>query len=44
LREVLVRIPEEIVEKLREIFPELKNESNAVIVRAALNRFLEGRK
>jgi predicted DNA-binding protein len=38
---VMVRVPSEIIERLRKLFPELENESNAVVVRTALNKLIQ---
>ena len=35
---VFMRVPKEMVERLREIFPELEGESDAAVVRIALQR------
>jgi predicted DNA-binding protein len=39
-KEVMVRVPEKIIERLRELSPELKHENNAVLVRTALNKLI----
>jgi len=44
LEDVVVRVPKETIEKLREMFPELKDEGHAVVVRVALNRLIERQK
>jgi hypothetical protein len=36
----VVRVPEDILRKLREIMPELKDESDANLVRVALRKFI----
>lgn len=36
----IVRLPPEILSKLREIMPELKDESDANLVRVALRKFI----
>lgn len=36
----VIRVPEDILSKLREIMPELKDESDAQIVRVALRKFI----
>ena len=35
-----IRVPEDILRKLREIMPELKDESDANLVRVALRKFI----
>lgn len=37
---VMVRVPVDLIEELRERFPELKDEGNAYLVRTALRKFL----
>jgi hypothetical protein len=37
---VMVRVPEDLIKKLRELFPELQHENNAVLVRTALNKLI----
>jgi metal-responsive CopG/Arc/MetJ family transcriptional regulator len=37
----MVRIPEDLIQKLEQVFPELKGENNAYLVRTALRKFLE---
>ena len=36
----MVRVPIHLIEKVRELFPELKDESDSTVVRVALNRYL----
>lgn len=36
----MIRVPNDILEKLREIMPELRDESDANLVRVALRKFI----
>jgi hypothetical protein len=40
MKTVIIRVPIETIEKLREKYPELKNEKNATVVRVALSKLL----
>ena len=37
---VLVRVPATLIEKIRDLFPELSDESDSTVVRIALNKYL----
>ncbi len=37
---ILVRVPAALIEKLRELHPELSEESDSTVVRIALNKYL----
>ncbi|ADC64724.1 hypothetical protein Ferp_0551 [Ferroglobus placidus DSM 10642] len=38
--EVIVRIPKQLIQQLRELFPELGDESDATVVRIALRKLI----
>jgi len=38
---VMVRVPVDLIKKLRKRFPELDDEGNAYLVRTALRKFLQ---
>jgi hypothetical protein len=40
MTEVMIRVPASMIQELRELFPELANENNAVVVRTALNKLI----
>ena len=37
---VMVRVPAELIQRLREKFPELREEGNSTLVRIALNKLI----
>ena len=37
---VFIRLPESMMKKIKNVYPDLSNESNSAVVRIAINRLL----